>query len=401
MNLLLVIAMLGLLLVTLHRLLLSPEASRKGLHLGMGSLCLTFPWLFDSPGEVDLLAALAVGSLLLLRWFKPPLGEVLHRITRLSFGELLFPVGVALVFRLSDGQAALFLPPVAILTYADTAGALVGKRFGRHPYRTKAGQKSVEGSVAVFIVSFLIVAFSGLSDDLLTALLIATLTALVAAMAEGILAAGIDNLVLPIAIFVLLSLLQDLTWPELLSRIALISACGLFLFTVRHLTSLDGGGLLSAAVFGYLCFALGGNRYLFAPLILFVIHLAVTFCHRDLIKMEHSADTISAVALPALIWVVLQATSALPPETAFHAFNLTLMAQVAFLHSATCAHLQRPSCLLLGALKIILVALPLISWWPVIPAALILIATTPLTRSLKRPEQALLAFLFSFLAFLT
>ena len=163
----LVVLSLGLLLALIHKLPLSPEASRKSVHVGMGIICLTFPWLFSTNWHVDLLATLAVTTLLAIRWMKPPLGKVLHGIERLSFGELLFPIGVAIVFRLANGDLGIYFPAISILTFADTAGALIGKRFGKHIYNTNAGQKSLEGSLAVFVVSFIIVWIAGLSSDCL------------------------------------------------------------------------------------------------------------------------------------------------------------------------------------------------------------------------------------------
>ncbi len=398
MNLFLVIALLGSLLAIVHHLPLGAEASRKTVHVGMGMICLGFPWFFSEKWQVDLLAVLAVTTFLLIRWQKPCLGKVLHGIERLSFGELLFPVGVAIVFRLSHGDLSMYLPAIGVLTFSDTAGALIGKRFGKHPYRTNAGQKSLEGSLAVFLVSFLIVWISSVSSADPNALLIAVVVALVATMAEGILGAGADNLVLPIAVAALIFFLRDLTWNDLLLRIALFAGLGLFLFGVRRITSLNGGGLLSVTTFAYLSFALGGPLYLLPPTLLFLIHLVTTWRYSELGTMEHSADSISAVALPGLVWITFKASAELPPEVCFHGFTLTIMAQAAFLHSVTRAHLQLPSGLLIGSTKIVSVALSCFRWWFTPIAVAILIISIPFTRKLRRPEQAILAFLFSLLA---
>ncbi|MGJ8695272.1 MAG: diacylglycerol/polyprenol kinase family protein [Verrucomicrobiaceae bacterium] len=398
MNILIVIgALLALLLIT-HRLHLSAEGSRKLVHLGMGTICLSFPWLFEDPAHVDLLAALAVISLLLLRWLKPKIGDVLHRVQRLSFGELLFPVGVAIVFRLSDGSPSTYLPAIGILTFADTAGALIGRRFGKHHYRTNAGQKSLEGSLAVFLVSFLITWASGIHHDLITALLIATVVALVATMAEGVLGAGIDNLLLPITVYALLFFLNDLTWTELLARIGIIFALGTSLFFVRRLTSLNGGGLLSAIIFGYLSFALGGKEYLIAPITLFLIHLATTRFYPELKKMEHSADSVAAVALPGLIWIALKVTTSIPDAICYQGFCLTILTQVALLHAATQAHLNKPPATFICLIKVTLIALVSSCLHP---ALLILPVASRFLGSLSRFEQAILAYGFSLIALLS
>jgi phytol kinase len=380
--------------------MLFPEIKRKAVHLVMGCFCLTLPWIFEHPWQADLLAIIAIIVLLLIRILKPQFGNVLHSVDRFSFGEILFPVGVTLVFRLADGDLSLYLPAIATLTFADAAGALIGKRFGRLSYRTNAGQKSVEGSTAVFLVSFLIVFFSGVSEDPLTNFLISVMAALVATMAEGILGAGIDNLILPLAMAALLIFLRELTWPELLLRITLVFAVALFLFVIRRLTSLNGGGLLSVTVFAYLGFALGGLPFLYAPALLFGFHLLTSYRFPSLDCLEHSATCVSAVTLPALIWIITKENSSLPEATCFHGYTLGFMAQTALIHSATREHLEKPTSMLLGGAKVSVIALTTLHWWPVWIAAMILTATMPFTRSCNRPEQAVFSYLFSLFALL-
>lgn len=400
-EILIVITSLVALMLGVHKLPLAAETSRKAIHLGMGLICLSFPWFFENAWKVDLLAALAVMTLLVIRWKKPALGEVLHRIERLSVGDILFPIGVAIVFRLSGGELKTYLPAITILTFADTAGAIIGRRFGKTIYHTNAGQKSLEGSLAVFLVSFLIVVFSGISTDPLTNFLISLVVSLVATMAEGILGAGVDNLVLPIAVFALIFLLQDHAWTDLLTRIALLAGLSLFLFGVRKMTSLNGGGLLSATIFAYLCFALGGPSYLIAPCLLFIIHLATTFRFPQLSEMEHSAECISAIAIPGLIWVTLDVTTDIPPDRCYHGFCLTMMAQASLLHSATRSFLKMPPGIIIGAFKIIVITLSCGLWWfsPIAATGLILII--PLSGEFTRPSQAILAFALSLITLTT
>ncbi|MFO1448417.1 MAG: hypothetical protein U1F61_09700 [Opitutaceae bacterium] len=45
--------------------------------------------------------------------------------------------------------------PVALLTFADAAGAMIGTRWGRHKFATLEGTKSVEGSIAVGVTGML------------------------------------------------------------------------------------------------------------------------------------------------------------------------------------------------------------------------------------------------------
>lgn len=389
------LASLGGLIGAVHCSPLKGEAARKAIHVGMGCICLSFPWLFHEAWPVDLLAVLATLALLALRFLKPSIGQVLHDIARRSIGELLFPIGVALVFRLSEGIESLYLPAVAILTFGDSAGALIGRRYGKHQYRTNAGTKSIEGSTAVFIVSALIVFFLGDHRDLQSALLTALVAGLFIAMAEGILSAGVDNLILPITAYALLYFLRDLSLTELLSRIGMIAGLASILFFIRKITSLNGGGLLSVMIFGYLCLALGGPAYLIAPSILFAIHLLTSWRSHELRTMEHSADAVAAVVVPGLIWITLKTSQQYPDTTCYTGFTITLMAQVALLHAATRRHLNKHPCRIMGLIKTAASGIALIPLWlsPVMAIPLSLGAIQ--LGALNRIEQSVLSFLVS------
>lgn len=100
--------------------------------------------------------------------------------------------------------------------FGDAAAALVGKRFGKHPLtgRHIEGRKSVEGSLAMFLVSFLCVTVILMARGGLTApvcLVIAGATAAVSTAAELFSLQGRDTITCPLAAMaVLLPLLHFL-----------------------------------------------------------------------------------------------------------------------------------------------------------------------------------------------
>jgi len=394
-SILLVLASLGGLIVAVHISPLRSEAARKAIHIGMGCICLSFPWVFQAAWPVDLLAVLATLALLALRYLKPAVGQVLHDIARRSIGELLFPIGVALVFRLSEGVNSLYLPAIAILTFGDSAGALIGRRFGGHQYRTNAGTKSIEGSAAVFLVSALIVFTLGEHRDLPSAILTALVAGLFIAMAEGILAAGVDNLILPITTYALIYFLRDLSLPELLSRIGIIAGLACILFFARKITSLNGGGLLSVMIFGYLCLALGGTAFLIPPTILFAIHLLTSWRAPELRRMEHSADAVAAIVIPGLIWITLKTSNQCAEETCYTGFTLTLMTQVALLHAATGSFLEKPASRVMGFFKTSATGIALSPLWLAPILAIPISQGAIRLGELNRIEQSVLSFLVS------
>ena len=109
------------------RRVVGAETARKMVHIGMGIICLMFPLLFSDAWPVWILAGFAVialGALRLVPWLKCSAGTVLHDVNRRSLGEVYFPIGVAAVFAMAGENSLRFVIPVALLTFADAAGAL-------------------------------------------------------------------------------------------------------------------------------------------------------------------------------------------------------------------------------------------------------------------------------------
>lgn len=196
----------------------NPELVRKLLHVGMGLVTLSFPWLFVSAWPVLLLAvAFAVGlaAIRLSRSLRHHLGGIIDGVDRQSLGEIYFPIAVALVFLLSGGDPLLFCVPMLILTLADAAAALIGWHYGSHRFGSTEGQKSLEGSLTFYTVAFfstyiplLLFPRTAPPGTLLVALTVAFLTTLLEAIAWN----GLDNLLIPLGAFIML---QAFLKPEL------------------------------------------------------------------------------------------------------------------------------------------------------------------------------------------
>ncbi len=192
------------------RVNMHPETARKIVHVGSGLLALSFPWLFDTSWPVVIACGVSAIGLAALRhttWFPIGLREVMGSVDRKSGGEFYFPLAIAILFPLAGGDRLLYCIPVMILTFADTAAALVGSRFGCTHYRSTRGYKSVEGSLAFFVVALLctyivLLRFSGLA--VLDSLQIAVAVAVITTLAEAVSTAGSDNLLSPLIAFVFL-----------------------------------------------------------------------------------------------------------------------------------------------------------------------------------------------------
>ena len=207
----------------------SPNAElvRKALHVGMGLVTLTFPWLFSSTWPVMLLSLVFTLGLTLTRFFltlRSLLVEVIDAVERKSIGDIVFPMAVGLLFRLSAGEPLTFCIPILILTFADPAAALIGARYGTLRYSIYEGEKSLEGSLAFLAIAFfctlvplLLLTGTGRVESLLIALILAFLLTLLEAIAWR----GLDNLFIPLGAFLLLKSFLTLDLAALVTRLGI------------------------------------------------------------------------------------------------------------------------------------------------------------------------------------
>lgn len=305
-----------------------PELVRKLLHIGMGLVTLSFPWVFRSPWPVVALAALAVGAMLALRHLPPlreRLGGVVHGVGRDSGGEIFFPVAVAAVFTLSQGVPVLYVVPVLLLTLADATAALIGVRYGTLKIATlDGGVKSLEGAVAFFLVAFLcthlallLATHVGRVETLLIGVEIGFLVMLVELIAWR----GLDNLFIPLFSFALLYDIEYLRTFELTQRLTFLVLLSGFVLVWRRRTTLDPSALIAAVLVAHVFWTMGGLLWLAPPVACFATYALLW--PEDRVRRGQTHDlraalSFSAVGLawlfiatrfPALDWSYLGVTS--------------------------------------------------------------------------------------------
>lgn len=325
----------------------SPESRRKAVHIAMGLAVLGFPWWFDSIVPVIVLCVLSLGVLGWLRWresraeFEGLL--VLHGVNRSSFGDVLFPLAVVGVFGFSqyfagDHAVVLYVVPILVLAVADAAGALIGSCYGVKTFANLSGCKSVEGSFTFFMAAFLSAHIPILlmtDTGRVESLMIACILALVVMLVEAIATRGLDNLVVPLAAVFLLERFLGFDVAALSWR--LLGAAGLFavVFCLRRGSSLNGGALLGAVLFGYGCWALGGWMFVVPPLLLFFEHLWVTRRLRRVAALEHDLCPMVAIGLSTIPWPVVAAWHGEWAAAALGAFVCGTVAHLAMFNLAT------------------------------------------------------------------
>jgi phytol kinase len=195
---------LGLLLILaegLHRFTQADsEVVRKVVHIGAGNV-IWLAWWLQIPGWVAIAASLVAGGIALISYLFPILPGI-NSVGRQSLGTFFYAISIGLL-------VAWFWPlklphyaviGILIMTYGDGLAALIGQRFGQHPYQFWGEKKSWEGSVTMAGVSFLVTGsiLAIVEGNSWEIAVIAMLVALFATLLEAFSKLGIDNLSVPI-----------------------------------------------------------------------------------------------------------------------------------------------------------------------------------------------------------
>ncbi len=313
-----------------------PEVLRKLMHVLTGLVAASFPWLFDQAWPVLLLAACSIVALILVRSGVSVIGSlrgVLHGVQRSSWGELLFPIAVALVFVLAQGEPLLYSVAILILTLADAVAALIGVYYGQLRFSTLEGGKSIEGSLAFFIVAFLCVHIPLLlytDVGRLESLLIGLLMGVIAMMFEAVAWRGLDNLFIPVVSFALLQTYLDMDAAALSLRLLVILLLGVFLLFWRRRSTLDDSALIGAGIVAYGAWAIGGLYWLLVPVLVFLASTLLTqrVEHEPTGKI-HSVYALLSIAGPGFAWLILNrklgSSDLLLPYTVAFAAHFTML----------------------------------------------------------------------------
>lgn len=179
-----------------HFFKIQVEYTRKLVHIGSGLLSLSFPFYLTQSLAVLILCSLFLGILFLSKKFK--LLPSINRVERDSLGSVLFPVSVYLCFLvyLYFQNNIFYLLPILILTFSDSLAAILGKKYPRGKYQVFQSQKTLVGSFAFFITTFITGCFFyDLTHKNFVFLLVFSI---ILSATEAISSKGIDNFSIPL-----------------------------------------------------------------------------------------------------------------------------------------------------------------------------------------------------------
>jgi len=186
--------------------ILSVEGSRKFVHVGVSNWWLLAMYII--PNYIFALIPLLIFVVLNYMSYKKNIFSSMERGKgKEDLGTVYFPLSLAVLVLFTWWDGVLFKNPyygavgALVMGYGDGFAAILGDQYGKHVYHIRGSKKSIEGSAAMFVFSFLVtIIILFLEFHILNGLhfLIAFLVAVVSTLIEGITPLGFDNITVPI-----------------------------------------------------------------------------------------------------------------------------------------------------------------------------------------------------------
>jgi len=284
-------AMFGILLVVIlgvvalsdllrRRFQLRGETTRQLVHIAVGLLVSSSPFLFVTTLPPALLAVIFI--ILNTVGLRQQKMKGMHTTLRHSYGTVFFPLSfLILIIFFWDSNPAILMVSMLVMTLADPVGAMVGNRPGaKISFRLWRDTKTVSGSLAIFVSTFLLTAsgfyffrqWAGMTLPTLPEILLIGLNvSIVATVSEAISHAGSDNLSLPLATALMLAVLEQAGLAAQITVLGWILFSFLLAFVAYRLQALTLGGAAGAMLLGSFVFSIGGIYWVIPMATFFVL----------------------------------------------------------------------------------------------------------------------------------
>jgi phytol kinase len=176
------------------------EVVRKVVHIGTGNVIL-FAWWLHIPAFVGV-GASVLASIVTFLSYRFPILPGINSVGRKSLGTFFYAVsiGILVAWFWSINKPQYAALGILVMAWGDGLAALVGQRFGKHPYKIWENKKSWEGSGTMAVVSFIVsgLIFLSVNGNNWQTWIVALSVALLATILEAFSIYGIDNLTVPL-----------------------------------------------------------------------------------------------------------------------------------------------------------------------------------------------------------
>ena len=254
---------------------LEPNLNRKIIHSIVGVAVSFSPFIFLSNIQPLILAV----TFLIINLFSYKHNKLksFHNLNRKTLGTIFFPLGfiiiAALFWEYKYNIACCFM----ILAIADPLSSLTGENIKKpHKYNIGGDVKSYEGSIIMFLSTFIILYLFSNSVfhqfDTLETFLAIMLSCFAITIAEAMSIKGSDNISIPLTAFFFIEIFNTVNMGNFIigfSFVISLITIVLFYFYKRKHLSLDG--FLSSTLMAGLILGFGGPKYVLPIAIFFIL----------------------------------------------------------------------------------------------------------------------------------
>ncbi|MFP4547717.1 MAG: DUF92 domain-containing protein [Fidelibacterota bacterium] len=276
-----ILGLVGISGVLLNKFNVSENTSRRIVHIGVGLMVSTSPFLFENSYPAIALALIFI----ILNWLAlvKDKAKGMHSTERKSYGTVYFPLSfLILVLLFWNNNPAALIIGMLLMTISDPFASFVGEsRLGGKSFMPWVDKKSIGGTIAAFASNFLLVIvllpllsntkFSGIN-----LFLIALAVSMIGTLAEIISKKGTDNLTLPLFSAMFLDMALQSTVTEKYWIIFWIAFSVMFAVTAYRAKSLSVSGTFGAIFMGSVIFSVGGIKWMLPMAVFFVLSSLVS-----------------------------------------------------------------------------------------------------------------------------
>ena len=187
---------------------LESEDSRKIVHVSSLLTVCTWPFFLDNYG-IYIICILFI--LINIYTKKAGMFKAVHTVRRATIGAEILPVGIMIstFFFLPENRTS-FIYGILIVCFSDLMAELVGKKLKFYEYKIFGQKKSLGGSIAFFISTFLIT--SGMLIYLGTDIIIShvMIISVLLCLVEAVHTFGLDNFTLPVVSSIVFNFIHNM-----------------------------------------------------------------------------------------------------------------------------------------------------------------------------------------------
>ena len=187
---------------------LESEDSRKIVHVSSLLTVCTWPFFLDKYG-IYIICILFI--LINIYTKKAGMFKAVHTVRRATIGAEILPVGIMIstFFFLPENRTS-FIYGILIVCFSDLMAELVGKKLKFYEYKIFGQKKSLGGSIAFFISTFLIT--SGMLIYLGTDIIIShvMIISVLLCLVEAVHTFGLDNFTLPVVSSIVFNFIHNM-----------------------------------------------------------------------------------------------------------------------------------------------------------------------------------------------